>query len=325
MKDRVRILLPAIVFFLWLPRASEAQRVYRVSALVAEDQFVTAVEGFKKKMSEIGYAEEKNIKYDFHNAKGDAGGLKKLAEKIVRDAPDLIVTSSTTATVPMAKLTEGSRIPVVFLSAGNPLKLVKSYSSSGNNLTGISSSVMELTEKRLELLKMLSSAIRRVIFITNRKATNYEEYLAATRGAAQRMGFTLAEVEIQATNIEEVSHQSALVTRRLGEALFVPPDIAFVGATEAIAQWAVKEKLPSIGPTVQTARRGLLAGYSSDYHFLGRQGAVLVDKILRGAKPADLPIEQPQKLQLVINLKSAKAIGFKPPKEILLQADELIE
>jgi putative ABC transport system substrate-binding protein len=243
----------------------------------------------------------------------------------VRDAPDLIVTSSTTATVPVAKLTEATHIPVVFLSAGNPLKLVKSYSSSGNNLTGISSAVMELTEKRLELFKRLSSTIRRVIFLTNRKATNYDEYLAATRGAAQRMGFTLAEVEIQATNVEEVSKQSALVTRKSGEALFVPPDIAFVGATESIAQWAVKEKLPSIGPTVQTARRGLLAGYSSDYHSLGQQGAILVDKILRGARPADLPIEQPHKLQLVINLKSAKAIGIKLPKEILLQADELIE
>jgi putative ABC transport system substrate-binding protein len=184
---------------------------------------------------------------------------------------------------------------------------------------------MELTEKRLELLTRLSSAVRRVIFITNPKATNYDDYLAATRGAAQRMGFTLAEVEIQATNVEEVNHQTALVARRLGEALFVPPDIAFVGATESIARQALKEKLPAIGPTVQTARRGLLAGYSSDYFSLGRQGAMLVDKILRGAKPADLPIEQPHKLQLVINLKSAKAIGFNLPKDILLQADELIE
>jgi putative ABC transport system substrate-binding protein len=325
MKLRGWIFVLQVVFTLWLPRASEAQKVYRISALVAEDQFLTAVEGFKKKMSEIGYVEEKNIKYEFHNAKGDVNALKKLAEMIVRDAPDLIVTSSTTATVPVAKLTEATHIPVVFLSAGNPLKLVKSYSSSGNNLTGISSAVMELTEKRLELFKRLSSTIRRVIFLTNRKATNYDEYLAATRGAAQRMGFTLAEVEIQATNVEEVSKQSALVTRKSGEALFVPPDIAFVGATESIAQWAVKEKLPSIGPTVQTARRGLLAGYSSDYHSLGQQGAILVDKILRGARPADLPIEQPHKLQLVINLKSAKAIGIKLPKEILLQADELIE
>jgi putative ABC transport system substrate-binding protein len=325
MKNRVWIFPAAIIFFLSLPRASAAQRVYRVSALVAEDQFLNAVQGFKKKMAEIGYVEEKNIKYELHNAQGDADALKKLAEKIVRNAPDLIVTSSTTATLPVAKLTEGTQVPVVFLSAGNPLRLVKSYRTSGNNLTGISSSVMELTEKRLELLKMLSSAIRRVIFVTNSKATNYDEYLAATRVAAQRMEFTLAEVEFQGSNVEEIHHQSALVTRRLGEALFVPPDIAFVGATESIAQWAVKEKLTSIGPTVQTARRGLLAGYSSDYHALGRQGAVLVDKILRGAKPADLPIEQPQKLQLVINLKSAKAIGFKLPKEILLQADELIE
>ncbi|MGH7769267.1 MAG: ABC transporter substrate-binding protein [Candidatus Binatia bacterium] len=325
MKLRGWIFILQVVFTLWLPRASEAQKVYRISALVAEDQFLTAVEGFKKKMSEVGYAEEKNIKYEFHNAKGDVDALKKLAEKIVRDAPDLIVTSSTTATVPVAKLTEGTPIPVVFLSAGNPLKLVKSYSSSGNNLTGISSSVMELTEKRLELFKKLVPQTRRVIFIVNPKAANYGEYITATREAARRMGFTLAEVEVQATNGDEVKKQSFLMTRKLGEGIFIPPDAALVSATESIAERAVKEKLPAIGPNVQTVRRGLLAAYSSDYYSLGQQGAKLVDKILRGARPADLPIEQPHKLQLVINLKSAKAIGLKLPKEILLQADELVE
>ena len=119
MNNRWWILALPVIFLLRLPRASEAQKVYRIGVLVAEDQFVTAVEGFKKKMSEVRYLEDKNIKYEFYNAKGDVDALKKLAEKIVRDGPDLIVTSSTTATVPVAKLTEGGHIPVVFLSAGN--------------------------------------------------------------------------------------------------------------------------------------------------------------------------------------------------------------
>lgn len=322
---RQTILIVVLGFLLCLARSAEAQKVYRIGALVAEDQFVPAFEGFKKKMAEVGYTEGKNVKYDFHNAKGDVDALKKLAQKIVQEKPDLIVTSSTTATVPVAKLTQGTNLPVVFLSAGNPLKLVKSYASSGNNLTGITSSILDLTEKRFQLFKELTPVARRVIFINNPKAVNYEDYIISTREAAKRMGFTLAEVEVQAMNAEEVKKQLFLITRKLGDGLFIPPDGTIVGATEEIAQQAIKEKLPAVGPNVQTVRRGLLAAYSSDYYSLGQQGAGLVDKILRGARPTDLPIEQPSRLQLLINLKTAKAIGLKIPRELLLRADEVIE
>jgi putative ABC transport system substrate-binding protein len=139
------------------------------------------------------------------------------------------------------------------------------------------------------------------------------------------MGFTLAEVEIQAMNAEEVKKHVFLIAHKLGDGLLVPPDATFVGATEEIAQHAIKERLPAVGPNVQTVGRGLLAAYSSDYYSLGQQGAVLVDKILRGARPTELPIEQPHKFKLLINLKTAKAIGLKVPKEMLLRADEVIE
>jgi len=320
-----RFFLLLAVLTLLDPQMASAQKVYRIGALVAEDQFVPAFDGFKKKMAELGYTEGKNVKYDFHNAKGDVDIVKELAQKIVQEKPDLIVTASTTATTFVAKLTEGTNLPVVFLSAGNPLKLVKSYASSGNNLTGITSSILDLMGKQIELLKELIPGAKRVIFLTNQKATNYQDYIISTREAAKRLGFMLAEVEIQATNAEEVKAKLFLITRKLGEGLFIPPDTSFVGATEQIAQQAIKEKLPTAGPNIQNVRRGLLAGYSSELSSLGEQGAGLVDKILRGARPADLPIEQPYRLQLVINMKTAKAIGLKISKEILLRADEVIE
>lgn len=276
-------------------------------------------------MSEIGYREDKNIRYEFHNAKGDIDSLHKLAQKIVREKPDLIVTSSTTATIPVAKLTEGSDLPVVFLSSGNPLKLVRSYGSSGNNLTGIASAILDLTEKRLELFREIAPAVRHVIFVTNPRGANYEESRLAAREAAKKMGLTLTEIEVPATNAAEVKKQIFLVTRKMGEALLLPPEASLVAATEQFAVQAIKEKIPAIGANVQTVRRGLLAGYSADYYSLGQQGAKLVDKILHGARPMDLPLEQPYKLQLLINLKTAKAIGIKIPKEILLRADEIIE
>ncbi len=302
-----------------------AQKIFHICALVGEDQFVPGFEGFRSKMTELGYVEGKNVRYSFYNAKGDMDGLKSLAIKIVQQKPDLIVTSSTTATLPVAKLTAGTDLPVVFLSAGNPLKLVKSYSSSGNNLTGISSSVLELTEKRLALLREFTPMVKRIIFLTNGKSTNYDEYVVATRDTAKKFSFDLTELELFGANREKIKNQVERITRKAGEALFLPPDATLVSSIEFIASQAVHEKLPAIGPNVQTARRGMLAAYSADYRALGRQGAKLVDMILRGAKPAELPIELPHKLQLAVNLKTARAIGVKPPKEILLRADELIE
>jgi putative ABC transport system substrate-binding protein len=303
----------------------EAQKDYRIGALVSEDQFVLAFDGFKKKMAEFGYTEGKNVKYDLQNAKGDIDALKKLAQKIVQEKPDLIVTSSTTATLPVAKLTEGTNLPVVFLGAGDPLKLVKSYASSGNNLTGINTSNLDLTEKQFELFKELVPGMKRVIFLNNPNSATYAVYIISTREAAKRMGFVLAEIEVRATNAEQVKQQISPITHKLGDGLFIPPDATIVATTEELAQQAIKEKLPTLGPNVQTVKRGLLAAYSSDYYSLGHQGAAMVDKILKGSRPTDLPIEQPSKLSLAVNLKTAKAIGVKIPKEILLRADDVVE
>ncbi len=307
------------------PCWAEGQKIYRIGALVADDQFIPAIAGFKQRIAELGYAEGKNIIYDFHNSKGDQDALNKLAETLVQRKPDLIVTSSTTATVPVAKLTSGTNLPVVFLSAGDPLRLVKSYASSGNNLTGISSSSMDLTEKRIELLKSLAPRMKRVILLVDPTGTNYERALKITQEAAKRLGLEQTTLEIHAKNVQEIREKVSLIQRSLGDGLLVPPEATIVAATEDIARQAIKEKLPHVGPNIETVKRGLLAAYSSNYYSLGQQGAMLVDKILKGARPADLPIEQPLKLYLMINLKTAKAIGLNIPKEILLLADEVIE
>jgi putative ABC transport system substrate-binding protein len=316
-----------ILLLLMIPRLAQGQKVYRVGAVVADDQFVPAIDGFKQRMTELGYIEGKNVVYDFQNSKGDQDTLGKLAEALVQRKPDLIVTSSTTASVPIAKLTKGSNLPVVFFSAGDPLRLVKSYASSGNNLTGISSSSVELTGKRMELLKNLAPKTKRVILLidTGGIGINHERLTADAREAAKKLGLEPVQLEIQTKNADEMKQKIPLIKRSLGDALFVPPEATIVANTEEIAQQAIKEKLPHVGPNIETVKRGLLAAYSSNYHSLGQQGAVLVDKILKGAKPTDLPIEQPFKLHLLVNLKTARAIGLKIPSDILLQADEVIK
>lgn len=312
-------------FAVWMSAApAEAQKVYRIGALVADDQFVPAFEGFKKKMVEIGYVEGKNIKYDFQNPKGARDALQKMAQKLVQNKPDLIVTSSTTATAPVAKATQGTHLPVVFLSAGNPLTFVKSYASSGNNLTGITTSSIDLTEKRMELLKELVPGIRKVIVLHNPKGQNYQANLKATRAAAPRLGLELVEVNVQSGE-ELIKRANELLTRKLGEGVLHPPDAVLNSAVKEITAQMNRERLPSVAPNIENVENGALATYAPDYFSLGEQGAVMVDKILKGTKPADLPIEQPFKLKLVINLKTAKAIGLKVPREILLRADQAIQ
>ena len=320
-----RLVFPLVVFLVaWItPTQAVAQRVYRLGALLGEDQFLPAVEGFKKKMAELGYIEGKNIFYQVYNAESDQERLRQLAEKVINDKPDLIVTSSTTATVPVAKLTRGTDLPVVFLSSGNPLEFVKSYASSGNNLTGISSATLDLTEKRVELLKELAPRVKRVVALNNPKGVNYRGNLALLQTAAKKNGITIREVKVSTP--EELTQALGAITRHTADAIMLQPDVMISRNVDVVIQRSIQEKIPVIPTLIQNVHKGGLATYGPHYSALGQQGAMLVHKILKGAKPASLPIEQPDKLALVINLKTAKSIGLKVPKEILLRADEVIE
>jgi putative tryptophan/tyrosine transport system substrate-binding protein len=316
-----------VVMLMLTQSEARAQKAYRIGALVADDQFVAAIDGFKQRMAELGYLEGKNIAYDLQNSRGDQDVLGKMAETLVERKPDLIVTSSTTASVPIAKLTKGTQLPVVFLSAGDPLRLVKSYASSGNNLTGISSSSVELTAKRMELLTKLAPKAKRVILLIDTAAMgiNHEQLTNDAEQAAKRLSLEYVRLTIHTKNPDEMKQKIPLLKRSLGDALMIPPVATIVASTEEIARQVIKEKLPHVGPNIETVKRGLLAAYSSNYFSLGQQGAVLVDKILKGAQPADLPIEQPFKLHLRINLKTARAMSLEIPKDLLFQADEIIK
>jgi putative ABC transport system substrate-binding protein len=311
------------IWVLLAPHSSQAQHVYRISALIVNEQFVPAFEGFKKKMAELGYKEGKNVSYDLQNAKGNNSVLQRLAQRLVQEKPDLIVTSTTGATLPVAKLTKGSNLPVVFLSSGDPLQLVKSYASSGNNMTGISTAALDLSAKRLELLKELAPWAKRLIALNNPQGPVYQESLIAVQGTAKKLGFTVKE--LNATTGQEIAQVLTPITYKVADAIILQPDAMIASNIDIVAQHSVKEKLLLIPALIVSVRSGGLATYAPDYFALGQQGAVLVDKILKGARPTDLPIEKPYKLNLVINLKTAKAIGLKIPKEMLIRADEIVE
>ncbi len=318
--------LALMVGLLWTVSAAStasAQKIITIGSLNTADQFLDAFIGFKRRMGELGYREGQTVRYEYLNSQGSADQLRNMTQKLVQDRVAMIVTTSTTGTVAAAKATEGTRIPVVFLSAANTQLLVKSFSGSGSNLAGISSASLELTGKRFELLRELVPGARRMVMPVDPKGVNYKMIIEENRAAALKLGFEISELHVR--SVDEIASGVGAINRKTYDAIFTPADTVVSAGIDWIVKQAIKEKLPTITALLVNVNHGCLGTYASDYAALGRQGAALADKILKGASPADLPVEMPDKIKLALNLKTAKAIGLKIPKTMLLRADEVIE
>ena len=319
----INFLSVAIILLACSAQDAKAQKILTIGSLNTAEQFIDAFEGFKSRMVELGYKEGHNVRYAHHNSKGNADVLRSMAQKLVDDKVDMIITTSTTGTVVAAKATAGTRIPVVFLSAGNPQKLVKNYGTSGSNLAGISSASLELTAKRFELLKELYPRAKRIAMPVDPKGVNYQSIVAEIQESTPRLGYAVSEVHV--LSVADVAKVAPSITRKNYDGIFMPADSLVSEGIKAWVRQSIKEKLPLVTSLLVNVKRGCLLTYASDYTALGKQGAVLADKILKGAKAADLPIELPDKIFLALNLKTAKAIGLRIPKEILLRTDETFE
>jgi putative ABC transport system substrate-binding protein len=317
------MLMVAVMWLVPVAHAAAAQKIITIGSLNTADQFLDAVEGFKARMGELGYKEGQNIRFEYRNSKGNAEKLRAMALELVQQKVDMVVTTSTTATVAAAKATESTRIPVVFLSAANPQLLVKDFSGSGSNLAGISSASLELTAKRFELLKELVPNAKRMAVPVDPKGVNYNTIVEENRQAASKLGFVISEIHVR--SIDDIASAVEAISRKSYDAIFSPADTLVSAGIEWVVKQAIKEKLPAITALLVNVNRGCLATYAADYAALGKQGAVLADKILKGAKPAALPVELPEKIKLSLNLKTAKAIGIQIPKTMLLRADEVVE
>lgn len=306
-----------------ITNAAATDRILTIGSLNTADQFVDAVEGFKSRMAELGYKEGQSIRYEYHNSNGNPETLRTMAQKLIQDQVNMIVTTSTTATEAAVKATQSTGIPVVFLSAANTKLLVKNFSGSGNNLAGISSASLELTAKRFELLRELVPGAKRMVMPVDPKGANYRMIVEENREAAARLGLAISELHVR--SLDEIARAVGAITRKSYDAVFSPADTLVTVGIDWVVKQAIKEKLPTITALLVNVKRGCLATYASDYAALGKQGAVLADKILKGAKPASLPVELPDKIKLSLNLKTAKAIGLKIPKAMLLRADEVVE
>ena len=267
--------------------------------------------------------EGQNIIVERRYAQGKAEKFQEFAAEMVRLKVDLIITNTTPAALAAKNLT--TTIPIVIPTAIDPVGtgLIASLARPGGNITGGAILTGELAAKRLELLKEVVSSLSRTAVLWN--SANPANALAwrETQGAARALGVTLQSHEVQSPQDFEIAF--ARMAEERSDALFVLDDAMTMQYRKEIAEFAIQKRLPSVFATKDRVKAGGLMSYGPQYSEMMRRAASLVDKILRGAEPANLPMEQPTTFELVINLKTAKAIGLTVPPPLLTRADEVIE
>ena len=276
-------------------------------------------------LREFGWVDGKNMAVEYRWASGRQDRLSALAADLVRLKVDVIVTASTPAALAAKQAT--TTIPIVVTFVADPVGsgIVTSLNRPGGNITGVTDNTNDLIGKYLELLTQMVSFDRIAVLwdpagLPERTSRNMREVLEA---GARALGVQLVFMDIrQSDDLEEAF--SAMMKARVSASLVAPMVILFEARTRII-QHAAQSRVPTMYPWREAAEAGGLVSYATDLHDMYRRAAVYVDKILRGVKPADLPVEQPTKYELIINLKTAKALGLDLPASVLARADEVIE
>jgi len=281
------------------------------------------IEAFRAGLRDLGYIEGKNIVIEFRFAQNQYDRLPELAAELVRLKVDVIVTHSGTGALVAKQATATNPIPVVMTNVGDAVGsgIVSSLSHPGGNVTGDTFYVTELVAKRLELLKDAIPRLRRVAILANPDSAVTAQYLSASETSARDLNVVLLRVD--ARGPMDLDGAFAAMAKERVDALAVIEDVILIANFKRIAEMAVRQRLPSIS-FIEYADAGGLFGYSVDFLALYRRAPVFVDKILKGAKPADIPVERPTTFNFVINMKTATAIGVTISSATRLRADRLV-
>jgi len=278
---------------------------------------------FRQSMRELGYVEGRNLVIEWRSAEGKIERLPGLAAELVRLKVDVLITPATPAALAAQKAT--TAIPIVIINVGDPiaLGLVKSLARPGGNSTGLSNISTDLGPKLLEMLCGTVIKVSRVAVLVNPSNAGNVLGLKNIRAAAQRIGVTILAVEVSTP--QEIASGFVEMTRENVGALIVPLDAFSIQQKSQIVELAAKQRLPTIGAYAEYAEAGGLMSYGQNISENYRRAATYVDKIFKGAKPGDLPVEQPTRFEMVLNLQTAKALGLTVPQSILVQATKVIE
>jgi putative ABC transport system substrate-binding protein len=280
---------------------------------------------FRKGLSETGYVEGQNLTIEYRWAQNDTDRLPRLAADLVDRRVAVIVTPASTAAALAAKAATAS-IPIVFITGADPVKigLVASLNRPGGNVTGVADIGVELAAKRLGLLlELLSGSVRLAMLVNAKNPSITKPFVAEVLAAASAIGQPIETVTASANS--EIDAAFATLAAKRTDAYLISPDALFVTQREQILRLAERYAIPAMYHRREFVDAGGLMSYGSSLADQFRQTGVYAGRILTGAKPADLPVEQPTKFELVINLKTAKALGLTVPQSLLARADEVIE
>ena len=306
--------------------SAEAQqpKAYRIGVITGGGAYYETIDGLRAGLKQLGFEEGKRFVLAIRDTKGDvAKAAEEAARNLEQEKVNLIYATQTTVTIAARRAT--ANIPIVFCAGTDPVGvgLVDSFANPGGRLTGVYSMTADLTGKRLEILKEIIPNLRRVVTFYNPRRTTSIESAKQTHEEAQRLGIEVIERHI--ASVEEL--QTAVRALRVGEvdAIFEVPDPMVVNQAQLIIDAARVKRWPTMFFFPSEVLKGGLASYSVDLHAVGRVSANYVQRILTGVKPQDLPVEGIDKIELVINLKTAKQIGLTIPPSVLARADRVIK
>jgi putative ABC transport system substrate-binding protein len=327
MKRKITLLtLSAVLFALCFPaQAQQPAGILRIGILIAPSasSFSNRVEALRRRLRELGYVEGKNIVIEYRYAEGKVERIPDLAAELVGLKVDVIVTSGGGGTILAAKKASAT-IPIVFAGAADPVGegLVSSLARPGGNITGLSQMSPDLDGKRLELLKEAFPKVVRVAFLWQ---PGWRGNLALTdmEAAAKALGVKLLSLEVR--SLDDFDSAFARAKRDGAQALITTPGGIIATQRRQVLEFAAKNRLPAMYTNSEFVEAGGLMSYAPNLADQWRRAADFVDKILKGTKPADLPVEQPTKFEFVINVKAAKQIGLTIPPKVMAQADRVIK
>jgi putative ABC transport system substrate-binding protein len=322
-KVTIQLAATVLLFALTVPaQAQQAKKVPRIGYL-RFIEFPAYDAAFRKGLSELGYIEQENIQVEYRFAGGSLERLAEFAAELVSLKVDVIVAGSTQSIDAARRATK--TIPIVFPVTFDPVEsgFVDSLARPGGNLTGLSTVNPDAAAKRVELLKEVLPGISRLAVLRNPTNSGSQFPLKETEAGAKQLGLRLQTLEARSS--EELEGSFRLATSERAGALIVIIDALFNAQQQRITDLAIKHRLPTMFDNAQYVEAGGLISYGANLSDLFRRAAIYVHKILKGAKPGDLPVEQPNKFDLVINLKTAKQIGLTIPPNVLARADKVIK
>ena len=281
------------------------------------------VGAFREGLREHGYEEGRNIVIEYRWADGKYERFPALVAELIAANVEVIVTAGTPAALAMKKAT--TTVPLVMVAVGDPVGtgLVPSLARPGANLTGLSSVAPDLEGKRLQLLREVVPALSHVAMFINSLNPSHVSSMRQARAAAQTMGIKLQLHDIRKS--EDLDDAFAAIRKERPDAVLILADRVFLHNRERMIDFTKEQRLPNVNAYKELVEVGGLMSYGPSYEDMHKRAAIYVDKILKGAKPADLPIEQPSKFTFIVNLKAAKALGVTVPSQLLGLADELID